>query len=101
MVVLAVDSSRGVAGPVASILRGRYPDRVFVTYTPLGPRVQLELRTANDSSINLVEHLRRAADDVPVITCGGHPSAAGALLASSDLDSFLGALRQTFEDQGV
>ncbi len=88
VVFVPLDAQHAVSGPVASILRGYYPDKVIITYYQRQGTVIVELRTSNNSPLNLVEMLRIVATNIDFINYGGHPSAAGASFTESSLKDF-------------
>ncbi len=94
VVFIPIDSRYSIAGPVASVLRGTYRDKVIVTSQMRGDFAVIEVRTRNDTLLNLPEILKQVASRVPVINSGGHPSAAGALIEAAGLKDFSAALQQ-------
>lgn len=94
LICIPVESGHSVAGPVASILRGKFPEKVILTYVSILENTVIELRTGNDSPLNLVDCLRGVAKEVELINFGGHPMAAGALIQSRDFDKFVKVLRK-------
>jgi hypothetical protein len=97
LVALPINDVHAVAGPVASILRGKAPDKVILTSIRKNGIIVCELRTGVKSETNLVELLKRVAESVPMVNFGGHASAAGALVAQADFDLFLLTLRSIVE----
>jgi len=51
--------------------------------------VRVELRSSKERQLDLAAMLREAAQEVPLQSHGGHPTAAGAILKRSDLDRLL------------
>lgn len=94
VVFIPINAPHSVAGPVASILRGQYPDKVLITYIHRDDKVVFELRTRNDTHLNLAKILGRVASEVEVINYGGHPMAAGAIIRWADLRKFTETLER-------
>ncbi|HMO81178.1 MAG TPA: DHH family phosphoesterase [Pirellulaceae bacterium] len=92
IVLIPIDGPNSVAGPVASILRGYFPDKVIVTYVKVIGKVVVELRTNNSTHLNLAAILGRVSNNVNLINYGGHPMAAGALIDESVSDGFFANL---------
>jgi single-stranded DNA-specific DHH superfamily exonuclease len=94
VVFIPVTSRYSIAGPVASILRGQFPDKVFISYTIKDNTAIIEMRTRNDTSLNFVTILTRISENVEFINFGGHPPAAGASLHKDGLDDFLKKIKE-------
>lgn len=94
VIFIPVDASHEVSGPVASVIRGFYPDKVIITYIKHNNNIVFELRTGNDTHLNLAKILGRVALQIEVINYGGHPMAAGALIKESELKIFIEKLEQ-------
>lgn len=94
VVFIPINAPHSVAGPVASILRGQYPDKVLITYIHRDDKVVFELRTRNDTHLNLAKILGRVASEVEVTNYGGHPMAAGAIIRWADLRKFTETLER-------
>lgn len=89
VVFIFLDAPHAVSGPVASIIRGSFPDKVIVTYVKNKGSFVFELRTSNDTHLNLAAILGRVAAKINLINYGGHPMAAGTLVREADLEKFL------------
>lgn len=89
LIVIPLESEHSVSGPVASILRGKFPERVIAAYAIHGSTAVFEFRTANDSDLDFPALLHSVNEDVPLKNFGGHPSAAGASLSVDQIDDFL------------
>ncbi|HEY0427481.1 MAG TPA: DHH family phosphoesterase [Pyrinomonadaceae bacterium] len=94
IILIPVDASHAVSGPVASILRGAYPEKVIITYIKYKDNIIFELRTSNDTHLNLAAILGRVASQIEVINYGGHPMASGALIKEAELKPFVEKLEQ-------
>lgn len=99
--VFILAPSADSAGPVASILRGYFPDRVIVTRADGVRNATFELRTKNGSALNLPTILAKVAARVRTINFGGHPSAAGALVPLGDADTFQNELELVLNAPGL
>jgi single-stranded DNA-specific DHH superfamily exonuclease len=60
-------------------------------------KIQFELRTHEDSKVDLTVLLDKQRNDFTPITSGGHPKAAGALINKSDADTFCKTLTKSFK----
>lgn len=78
--LLFLDTVHAVIGPVCSVLRGKFPQHIFVGRIRKGNVFVYELRAAHNSAVNLAELLAEIAQNVRMISQGGHPSGAGALV---------------------
>jgi single-stranded DNA-specific DHH superfamily exonuclease len=94
VIFIPIDASHEVSGPVASVIRGFYPDKVIITYIKHNNNIVFELRTGNDTHLNLAAILGRVASQIEVINYGGHPMAAGALIKETELKMFIEKLEQ-------
>ena len=94
-VIIEVAES-SIAGPLASILRGYFPSRVIVTIGDATTASFAELRTSNNSNINLVNELTTISGYVPLINFGGHAAAAGALFDRNAKAQFIEAIKLAF-----
>lgn len=88
VVLIPIRDSHAVAGPVASVLRGAFPERVVITVVEREDVCILELRTGHESRLNLAHLLREVAAHVPLINYGGHASAAGTMMKKEHLETF-------------
>jgi single-stranded DNA-specific DHH superfamily exonuclease len=93
-------SASMTAGPVASILRGAFPDRVIVTWYARNGRAVLELRTSASASIDLPRVLKEANDHISLLSFGGHSNAAGAMVDERKLEALLSWLRDQWAQDG-
>lgn len=90
---------RSAAGPVASILRGAFPEFVILAWASWRDRIVFELRSKNGGPLDLVQSLTEVATEVTLYNFGGHPSAAGGSLPPDQLDRFQETLSRVLEDQ--
>ncbi len=97
VVAIPIEERHSVAGPVASVLRGKFPNRVIVTYEIRGETAVVELRTRNDTTLSFPTILAQVAHDVPLKNYGGHPSAAGASMDAAHFPRFLKQLETEVE----
>lgn len=85
------------AGILASVLAAeRFAPVVAVGYHA-GKKIQFELRTHEKSKIDLTALLRKQREEYQPISSGGHPAAAGALIAASDFQLFRESLNKAFK----
>lgn len=94
LVVVPVESEYSIAGPVASVLRAKFLDRIVAAFQIRDGYAIIEIRARNDGPHNLPEALKRVSYYVPVVNSGGHPSAAGALIAAADVERFFDRLTE-------
>lgn len=94
--VVDIQSRFPIAGPVASILRGRLSRTVLAVQDRAG-RVSVEIRAPNDSDVNFPEILLAVSARVPLLNHGGHRTAAGAAVRSEHLRSFLEEFARAWE----
>lgn len=94
VIFIPVTSRYSIAGPVASILRGQFPDKVFISYTIKDSTAIIEMRTRNDTHLNFVTILTRISEKIEFINFGGHPPAAGASLHKNRLGDFLKIVKE-------
>ncbi len=98
VILIPIDSYPSVVGPIASILRQYYPDKVFLSYLHNENNVMFEIRVSNNSPIDLVSILTNLSDKVTFYNFGGHSMAAGGLLKKRDLNSFLSLFVAEFKE---
>lgn len=98
-VFTTVDSRFPIAGPVASILRGRL-GRTVVALQERGDRLSIELRAPNTGPADLPSVLAaiEARGNVRLLHHGGHRTAAGAAVDVRDTIRFVSEFRATFVD---
>jgi len=102
LIVIELDHPEySIAGPVASIIRGAFPDKVIAVYDLRDETVVIEIRIQNESTLNLVQVLDKIASQLTLINYGGHTSAAGALVSKDDLKSFLNIFEQELLSNGT
>jgi len=77
-----------IAGPIASRLANLNPLDISFIYLEFDKKIDIELRRGKENKINLAKILSELKKRVPVISAGGHPMAAGALLFKKDFDKF-------------
>ena len=92
LVIIPINDVHAVATVVASVLRASFPGHVIMTWVRYHDNAVIELRTDNQSSLNLVSFLSLVALEVPLINYGGHAPAAGATVRYQHLDHFCGVL---------
>ncbi len=100
IIIIKVNSYPSVVGPIASILRQYFPDKVFLSYFHNQNNVMFEIRVDNNSPINLVKILDLLSSQVLFYNYGGHTMAAGGLLKTEDLQIFLDIFK-AFIEKGV
>ena len=94
--VVEIQSRFPIAGPVASILRGRLSRTVLAIQDRAG-HVSVEMRAPNDSDVNFPEILLAVAARVPLLNHGGHRTAAGAAVRSEHVRSFFDEFNRVWE----
>jgi oligoribonuclease NrnB/cAMP/cGMP phosphodiesterase (DHH superfamily) len=89
--IIPVASKYTILGPVCSIIRGEYTDKVVITYTFRNDIAIVELRTGNKSSLNFVSIIKDCVENnhIEIINYGGHPTAAGLSIKKHHLNKFL------------
>lgn len=97
LIVIEVDDVHAVAGPVASILRSKAPEKVVLAWLRKNDLVICELRTGFQSGTNLVNVLKELSQEVPLTNFGGHASAAGASFSDTEIERFLVTIRSIIE----
>lgn len=90
-VKVEVQSDMSVAGPVASVLLGHFPDKTFVTYSSRAGTSLLELR-GPEGCPDLTHVCSEAAEKVPFHVWGGSKREATAVVAEANLSAALDAL---------
>jgi len=95
-VIMFLKQPTTVAGPVASILRGKYTNRSFVSIVKYKDKAIVELRARNGSCMDFPKILSEISSTVPMLNYGGHPSASGASLKYQCLDKFIDELRKKY-----
>jgi hypothetical protein len=90
VVLMLEDEPPSVIGPVASLLRGKYPDQDSVCKH--NGKGVVELRTRNGSLVDFPRTMARIAAKIWLLTYGGYPSAVGASLACGDVAALVNAL---------
>lgn len=98
-VLIPIENKAIIEGPVASILRGNYPKKIFASFKIYRDKVIYEFRTSNSSPVNIVNILGKINNSHPniLINYGGHPSACGCSILIENLGSFNDILKNNFE----
>lgn len=81
-------------GIVASVLAAETCAPVIALGFQVADRVQFELRTNRDNTIDLTELLKAQRCFFTPISSGGHPKAAGALIYTADVAKFQTSLQK-------
>jgi len=81
-------------GIVASVLAAQDHAPVIALGFQVAGRVQFELRTSRDNTIDLTELLKAQRRFFTPISSGGHPKAAGALVYTADVAKFQTSLQK-------
>jgi hypothetical protein len=90
-VKLEIPSELSVAGPVAAILQGHFPEKIIVTYTRRGASAQVELRGPKEGA-NLAAAVDEVAQTLPVHCYRGQATTASLTVAEENLLAILDGL---------
>jgi single-stranded DNA-specific DHH superfamily exonuclease len=89
-----VQSEYRIGGVVATRLSRKHKDDIIVSGQHYSGRYVIEARRGGNCHINVVDLLKEATRDLPILSLGGHPAAAGAGLPEEVSTQFFLALEQ-------